>query len=284
MLKGIFKDAGFIAKVFQFIGVVFFAIILLSLVTVLATDSDLNNINSVKQMQLIQSLILFVGTPLILAYLWSEKPIEYLQLNTRSKLSSYILVIITMIVAIPAINYLTYINKQIVLPNALASVESWMKITESQLEVLTIRILNVHSIYDLAFNLMLVAILAGLGEELFFRGILQKILGEWKNGIFAIWFAAFIFSTIHMQFYGFFPRLLLGAFFGYLLFWSGNLWLPILAHTINNAIGVIFYYLKFNGVTVPDIDTIGTGNTIYLAAISVILTSVCVRKIKHAFS
>lgn len=134
------------------------------------------------------------------------------------------------------------------------------------------KMMNVHSITDLIFNLLLVAVLAGLGEELFFRGILQKIFGEWRNAILAIWMAAFIFSAIHLQFYGFFPRMLLGAFFGYLLFWSGNLWLPILAHTVNNGLAVLFYYLKFNGVKMPDLDTIGTGDTLYLAAISFVVT------------
>jgi hypothetical protein len=86
----------------------------------------------------------------------------------------------------------------------------------------------------------------------------------------AIWLAAFIFSAIHMQFFGFFPRLLLGAFFGYLLLWSGNLWLPIVAHFTNNGIAIVFYYLKYNGYKVPDIDTIGTGSTLWLGIVSVV--------------
>jgi membrane protease YdiL (CAAX protease family) len=191
------------------------------------------------------------------------------------------LVAITMIVAIPFINLLTDLNRQIALPEALAPVENWMKATEAQLEALTLSILNVHTIKDLIINLMLVAVLAGLGEELFFRGIIQKVLSEKQNTFIAIWLAAFIFSTIHLQFYGFFPRLLLGAFFGYLLAWSNNLWLPILAHTLNNALGVVFYYLSFNGVKVPNMDTIGTGNTIYLGVISAILTAFCIMKLQR---
>jgi membrane protease YdiL (CAAX protease family) len=186
-----------------------------------------------------------------------------------------------MIVAIPFINLLTDLNRQIALPEALAPVENWMKATEAQLEALTLSILNVHTIKELIINLMLVAVLAGLGEELFFRGIIQKVLSEKQNMFVAIWLAAFIFSTIHLQFYGFFPRLLLGAFFGYLLVWSNNLWLPILAHTLNNALGVVFYYLSFNGVKVPNMDTIGTGDTIYLGVISAILTAFCIVKLQR---
>ncbi len=272
MIKGSLQHTRFLGKVMQLFAVLFFAIILITTLTTLLTDSDLTNIITVKRMQLIQSLILFVGSPLLLAFLWSDKPLIYLQLKTSNKPSIFLLVTLTMLAALPFINLLTELNRQISLPDSFAPIENWMKATELQLEQITMKMMNVHSITDLIFNLLLVAVLAGLGEELFFRGILQKIFGEWRNAILAIWMAAFIFSAIHLQFYGFFPRMLLGAFFGYLLFWSGNLWLPILAHTVNNGLAVLFYYLKFNGVKMPDLDTIGTGDTLYLAAISFVVT------------
>lgn len=280
MIKGSLQNSGFFNKVMQLFAVLVLAIVVITLLTTLLTDSDLNNIMSVKRMQLIQSLVLFVGSPLLLAFLWSEKPLIYLQLKTTNKPSVYVLVAFTMIAAIPFINLLTELNRQISLPGVLAPIENWMRATELQLEEITLKMLNVNTISDLIFNLFLISVLAGLGEELFFRGILQKIFGEWRNAVLAIWLAAFIFSAIHLQFYGFFPRMLLGAFFGYLLFWSGNLWLPILAHTINNGLGVLFYYLKFNGVQVPDLDTIGTGNTLYLSAISFVVTVFCILKIR----
>jgi membrane protease YdiL (CAAX protease family) len=264
----------------QLFAMLVLAIVVITLLTTLLTDSDLNNIMSVKRMQLIQSLVLFVGSPLLLAFLWSEKPLIYLQLKTTNKPSMYVLVAFTMIAAIPFINLLTELNRQISLPETLAPIENWMRATELQLEEITLKMLNVHTISDLIFNLFLIAVLAGLGEELFFRGILQKMFGEWRNAVLAIWLAAFIFSAIHLQFYGFFPRMLLGAFFGYLLFWSGNMWLPILAHTVNNGLAVLFYYLKFNGVQVPDLDTIGTGNTFYLSGISFLVTVFCILKIR----
>jgi uncharacterized protein len=280
MIKGSLQNSSFSNKVMQLFAMLVLAIVVITLLTTLLTDSDLNNIMSVKRMQLIQSLVLFVGSPLLLAFLWSDKPLIYLQLKTTNKPSMYVLVAFTMIAAIPFINLLTELNRQISLPEALAPIESWMRATELQLEEITLKMLNVHTISDLIFNLFLIAVLAGLGEELFFRGILQKIFGEWRNGVLAIWLAAFIFSAIHLQFYGFFPRMLLGAFFGYLLFWSGNLWLPILAHTINNGLAVLFYYLKFNGVQVPDLDSIGTGNTLYLSVISFVVTVFCIIQIR----
>jgi membrane protease YdiL (CAAX protease family) len=280
MQQGIYKNAGFSTKVFQLIAIVLFSIVLLSVLTVLFTDGDLNNISSVKQMQLIQSLCLFVFVPFTLAYFWSEDPLSYLKLSSKSKFSTFMLVLITMVVAIPGINLLTSFNQQLVLPDFMAPLENWMKASETQLEEITLKMLNVNTIQALLFNLFLMAILPALGEELFFRGIIQKIITERKNAIIAIWVAAFIFSAIHMQFYGFLPRMLLGAFFGYLVYWSGNLWLPIVAHFVNNGIAVLFYYLKFNGVKVFDIDTIGTGETIYTGAISVVLTAFCITKLR----
>lgn len=280
MQQGIYKNAGFSTKVFQLIAIVLFSIVLLSVLTVLFTDSDLNNISSVKQMQLIQSLCLFVFVPFTLAYFWSEDPLSYLKLSSKSKSSTFMLVLITMVVAIPGINLLTSFNQQLVLPDFMAPLENWMKASETQLEEITLKMLNVTTIQALLFNLFLMAILPALGEELFFRGIIQKIITERKNAIIAIWVAAFIFSAIHMQFYGFLPRMMLGAFFGYLVYWSGNLWLPIVAHFVNNGIAVLFYYLKFNGVKVFDIDTIGTGETIYIGTISVVLTAFCIAKLR----
>jgi len=103
---------------------------------------------------------------------------------------------------------------------------------------------------------------------LYFRGAVQRVIQPWKGIQVSIWITAIIFSTIHFQFYGFVPRMLMGAFFGYLLFWSKNLWFPVIAHFTNNAIAVIFYYLKFNGFKLPDIDSIGTGNTIWIGLVS----------------
>jgi hypothetical protein len=106
---------------------------------------------------------------------------------------------------------------------------------------------------------------------LFFRATIQRIFTEWRKAVWGIWIAAFVFSAIHLQFYGFVPRLLLGAFFGYLYVWSGSLWLPIVAHFVNNAVAVLFYYLQYNGVQLPDIDRLGTGDTLWLGLLSALL-------------
>ena len=272
MIKGIFKESGVLSKILQLIVVLVFVLLSTLLIVGLVTNNDTTNMHNLKIMQLIQSVGMFVVPPLALAFLWSEKPLHYLQLTTKLKLSSILLVVVLMGVAIPFINLITSLNQQIALPEFLAPVEAWMKNSEEQAAVLTEKMLNIHSVNELLFNIFLIAMIPALGEELFFRATIQKILTQWRSAIWGIWIAAFVFSAIHLQFYGFFPRMLLGAFFGYLLVWSGSLWLPIIAHFTNNAIAVIFYYLKYNGYQVVDIDVIGSGETLWLGVVSGVLT------------
>jgi len=234
----------------------------------LVTNGISTSIESLKTLQLFQSLGMFVIPPFVMAYFWSKNPITLLHLNRHSPLQNYLMVIIIMVVFIPFINLLTDFNHQIVFPASLGWLENQLKMAELQSNQLTEQFLSGSGINTLMFNILLIAILPALGEELFFRGSIFDIIHQWKNAIFAIWLTAAFFSAIHFQFYGFFPRMLLGAFFGYLLLWSGNMWLPILAHFTNNAMAVTFFYLKNNGYQVNNIDTVGTGSTWWIGCIS----------------
>lgn len=268
MIKGIFKDSGVLAKLLQLIAVFSFVLIATLLVTVLVTTNDMNDMSNVKLMQLIQSIGLFIIPPFVMAFLWSENAFVFLRLKSGLRRTTVLYVLVFMLVAIPFINLLSWLNQQIVLPASLSEIEKMMQSSEAQIAILTEKMLNVHSLDALLFNVFLVAVVPALGEELFFRGTIQRLLSDWKGALFAIWITAFVFSAIHMQFYGFLPRMLLGAFLGYLLLWSGSLWLPIIAHFVNNSVAVVFYYLKFNGVKVIDVETIGTDDTLWLGIVS----------------
>ena len=113
------------------------------------------------------------------------------------------------------------------------------------------------SLLDLGINLILIAIIPAVGEELLFRGYLQESFSKWlQNAHLAIIFSAFLFSAIHLQFHGFFPRFILGILLGYLFFWSGSIMIPIFAHFVNNALVVIFSYTSFiNYSSVTDYKT-----------------------------
>lgn len=268
MIKGIFKDSGVLAKLLQLIAVFVFVMIATFLFTVLVTTGDMNDMSNVKVMQLIQSFGLFVIPPFVMASLWSNNAFEFLRLKSTLRWTTVLYVVAFMLVAIPFINMLSWLNQQIILPEALSEIEKMMQSSEVQIAEITEKMLNVSTLGALLFNVFLVAVVPALGEELFFRGTIQRLLSDWKGALFAIWITAFVFSAIHMQFYGFLPRMLLGAFLGYLLLWSGSLWLPIIAHFVNNSVAVVFYYLKFNGVKVIDVETIGTDDTLWLGIVS----------------
>ncbi|BBE17832.1 abortive infection protein [Aquipluma nitroreducens] len=213
-----------------------------------------------KYFQVIQSIGLFVAPPFAIGWLYSGNIGEYLKINRSTRVQSFLLAAISLLMVIPVINFLGAINSQMSLPESLSGLEGWMKTMEDAAKILTEKFLKVDSFGGLLFNVFMIAILPALGEELMFRGVIQRIFSSWtKNYHWGIWITAFLFSAMHMQFYGFLPRMALGAMFGYLLVWTGTMWVPILAHFVNNLMGVLGYFLIDKGTISNDIEEWGTG-------------------------
>ncbi len=219
-----------------------------------------DSINFLKYFQVIQSIGLFIVPPFILGWLYHGDIGEYLQINRSTRWHTYLLAALTILAVIPLINYLGAFNSQMKFPESLAGLENWMRTMEDAAEQMVEKFMKVESIPGLSVNIFMIAILPALGEELMFRGVIQRIMTNWtKNPHWGIWITAFLFSTMHMQFYGFLPRMALGAMFGYMLVWSGTMWVPILAHFVNNTMGVLGYYLINKGVLTKDVEDWGTG-------------------------
>ncbi|WP_051292807.1 CPBP family intramembrane glutamic endopeptidase [Olivibacter sitiensis] len=190
-------------------------------------------------LQITQSIGLFVLPPLLLRYL-ERKSTFYFDLHAPRYASLWLYASAMMLIAIPTWDLLGRWNAGIALPESLKSVEVWMQEKEEQAKILTEAFLQTKTWSGLIGNIFMIAVLAAVGEEFFFRGILQNALVRWfKNPHVAIWVTAIIFSAIHLQFYGFLPRMFLGALLGYLYWWSNCIWLPILAHFVNNGYAVI---------------------------------------------
>jgi membrane protease YdiL (CAAX protease family) len=179
--------------------------------------TDLSNplaIDALKFLQLFNALGLFVLPPLIYAYLSSDNVGKSLGISGGPKLLQLILAGVSMFIALPFINWLAEINSNMHLPKILSGLETWMKQSEESATKITTLFLQVNSIGGLIYNLLLIAILPAFGEELLFRGTLQPLLKEQtRNSIAGIVLAAVIFSALHMQFYGFLPRMFLGFYF-----------------------------------------------------------------------
>jgi len=150
------------------------------------------------------------------------------------------------------------VNSQLHLPGFMARLEEWMVSAEEQASRLTKLLLSGNSPTDLFWNMLVIAVIPAIGEELLFRGIIQRQFAELAgNKHFGIVLTAFLFSALHMQFFGFFPRFVLGLVLGYLFQWSGNLWMPILAHFFNNALTVFLTWISARGVFKVNPDTLG---------------------------
>jgi len=230
---------------------------------------------SLKWLQLCQTLGTFLLPPIICAWIWDEnrKPFRWLKMDQKVGWKSIVWAVGIMVCAIPAINLLADLNSRVDLPESLDFIEQIFRRQEDAAAALTERFLKADNVWGLLINIGLLAFLPALSEELSFRGTLQQILG--RNQVkesrvhIAIWVTAFVFSAIHLQFYGFVPRLLMGALFGYVFVWSGSLWVPIVMHFTNNGLAVLFYYLfDTNDAGKSYADTIGAGTTWWLGVIS----------------
>lgn len=141
-------------------------------------------------------------------------------------------------------------------PEFASDFERWAKEREDTAAGMTKFLTNFGSTGELVVALVVIAVLPAIGEEIVFRGLIQNELHQaTKNIHISIWFAAILFSTIHFQFFGFVPRLLLGALFGYLYYWSGSLLLAILAHFVNNGVSVVALYLYQQGAFSFDVES-----------------------------
>ena len=212
-------------------------------------------IEGMKMLQLFSALGLFVVPPLVYGLFTSKKPLKSLGLKSLPKPVNYMLILVFMVVLTPFLSWVIELNAAMVLPDFMSGIEQWMRESEQNAEQMTKAFLTFNGIGSLFYVLIIVAVVPAIGEELLFRGVLQKVFINWtKNAHIGIWVSAVLFSALHMQFFGFFPRLLLGLLFGYLFYWSKSLWLPILGHFINNGTVVIlsyFYPETLNETTSP---------------------------------
>lgn len=218
-------------------------------------------LKAMKFLQLINAVGLFIVPSLLFAFLIHKKGNNYLKWNKGSNLVLFLIIPLLMLASQPLINLSAEINKNLQLPDFLKQVEIWMQRSENNAEIITKAFLAGTDLNTFLFNLLLIAIIPAVGEELMFRGIIQRILNDWIQNIhLSIWISAILFSAMHLQFYGFLPRMLMGALFGYIFYWSGSLWIPILAHFINNALAVSLQFLINKGYKIEFLEKIGTEN------------------------
>lgn len=236
-----------------------------------------NSLNALKLMQTLQTIGIFIIPSFLAAYLFSDRPMSYLGFNGiggNIVLKTFLIVLSSL----PAINLLTSINQ-------LIPMSDWMVEMEKTAERLTKAFLVTDSAWAYLVNIVMIAVLPAIGEELFFRGIIQRRLVEFTNSRWVgILVTAALFSAIHFQFQGFIPRFALGVAFGYLLELTGSIWVPIVAHFFNNAIATTGYMLLGIGAIDERIEKVGGLKDLWLlGVVSLMVTMVLIYAVKREY-
>ncbi|MDE6353133.1 MAG: CPBP family intramembrane metalloprotease [Muribaculaceae bacterium] len=226
----------------------------------------------------IQDILVFIIPAIATAMVSTRLPARLLRVDRTPTLHLVLVTLVVMLVSVPAMNMLVEWNDSIELPESMAGIAAQMRAMEDAAQKSVEILMGGSSIGSLIISILIIGVMAGFSEELFFRGALQRLISFSTNIHVAIWLTAFIFSAFHLQFFGFFPRLLLGAFFGYLLYWSGSLWLPITAHVFNNSMVAIVQWMRQRQLIDVDLDKVGSdaGNApdMILFIVSLVLTIV----------
>lgn len=209
-------------------------------------------VSGLKLGQFLAAIVSFILPALLFSRIVKEPFLPMLKLNRSASPVFWLITPVILLTSMPLIAWLATLNKELPLPDFLVKLEN-------EAERLTKIFLSSEGPTDLVINLIIIAVTAAFAEEIFFRGCLQRaFIKAVKGPHLAIWVTAILFSALHFQFLGFFPRMLLGAVMGYLFYWSGSLWIPIFAHFINNAIGVILNYLSQKGTITETTENYGS--------------------------
>ncbi|GHU57223.1 hypothetical protein FACS189411_10200 [Bacteroidia bacterium] len=242
-LKGILAGRSVFAQALILLAIIFAGFVLAGLVSLVFTASSPSAMldpDVLRWTQLLSEILMFLLPALVVAWLCSANLSDYLSLKMIPDGNVWAGAFVSMLLLSPVVTFIGYLNAQMKLPAFMASIEQWMQQMEEMAAQATELMFAGNGWVALVFNLIVIALAAGVCEEFFFRGTLQRIIGrKFANYHAIIWITAIIFSIIHLQFYGFVPRVLLGAYFGYLLYWSKSIWLPVFAHFLNNAFAVI---------------------------------------------
>ena len=223
----------------------------------------------------VQDIFAMIAPAVITAMMVTRLPAQLLELRGGLRLPATLLALSVIVVSVPAMNCVIRLNESVSFTGSFAPIIDALRSMEENASAMIERLQGNGSWADLIVNILILGVAAGISEELFFRGALQRLmqLGGMKAHT-AVWVSAIVFSAVHMQFFGFVPRMLLGAYFGYLLLWSRSIWLPAAAHAFNNTLYVIaqWYYVR-HGEPEINVNNVGLGSLWPMAAVSLIATA-----------
>jgi hypothetical protein len=198
---------------------------------------------ALKLLQAVLTIVIFLLPALVFAYLSDKRPMQYIGLKNPVPARFWWIGIVLMLLSFPLASWLNQVNQHLHLPAFMKSTENALRSAEANANELMEAMLDMKKPTDLASMLIIVALLPAICEELFFRGVVQRLFIQiFQRPWTGIIITAILFSAFHGQFLGFFPRVFLGILLGAICWYSGSIWPSILAHFINNAMQVILVY------------------------------------------
>lgn len=266
-------------KLLMLCSVAMIILFFLSMLLFAMYGKSITSLNGAVFSTVLQNLLMFIMPVYVLAiynkHLELRPKKETFWMSHGPSLKSILVVVLVWVTSLPSMNYLVELNQSIHLPDSMKALEQLMRQMEESAQKITSLLLDAQSWPMMLAMVLVVGVLPAVGEEIFFRaGMLGTIRHGRVNKHVAVWVMAFIFSAIHLQFYGFVPRLLLGAWLGYLMVWRGEVWTPIIAHALNNGSIVVVSYLASKGIISENwLEHLGAGNPLY-AFSSIIVTVV----------
>ena len=241
--------------------------------------------SSLLSMLTVQDVVAFIVPAVAAMALFYRRPLHAMCLDRAPSWQAIAIVIFFYIISLPAMNWLVAANEAMTLPSWMSGIEQTMRTLEANAAETTQSLLNISTIPELISRLLVVGFMAGLSEEMLFRGAMQRTMQDSRLGIHAVvWITAILFSALHMQFFGFVPRMMLGVWLGYLLVWTRSLWVPIIAHTLNNCNVILLSYLANKGVVAADFgDNLGlpTDGAFPWLAIASLIASIAIAVWAH---
>lgn len=256
MLNTTFLNQGFLSKMF----ILFFIVALSSVVftslgmlisfvlfgTEITPDANISQQDALalKVVQVFSTVGFFLIPAFFFRFIDTTNN-NLFKLKNPGKPTTFFLCMLLFVSLIPIVNLLININAQISFPEGFIQIEQWFKEQQTKQEQIIKKLTLMNSQGDLLLNVFVMALVPAFSEELFFRGILQNLVLEWKKNIhFAVLLTAFLFAVVHQQFYTFMPIFFLGAILGYIYYLTSNIWLPITIHFLNNLLAVLGSYFE----------------------------------------
>jgi uncharacterized protein len=199
---------------------------------------------ALKINQAIVSIAIFIIPSYLFSKSINQNPLHFLQVDRKTSWFNYFFIIVLIISTIPVSSWLMEFNQNLHFPDSLKDIEKYLRGDEGLNKLEMEAFVKANSVPMLLFNILIVAILPAITEEIFFRGCIQNFVKMcFHNVHVAIIFTSIIFSAIHGDYFGFLPRFLFGLVLGYAFAYSGSIWVSILGHFLNNTITIIAYYL-----------------------------------------